>query len=162
MTHLGRKLAVSVLAVGVLSGCGNDSEGRSVAADQESSATTEASQSGCRFATLEEIGAAVGIAFDEVQDRGPAGCLYRLGNQYLELTTFATPDYEQLVAEQLDGVSSGGDSVPNLGVEAVDGGPNLFVKTRGTISIKVLKSGDQSIDDEIAVAELVVPRVEAE
>ncbi|WP_328435337.1 hypothetical protein [Nocardia puris] len=140
-----------------LSACGDsDSDG---AASKDSPATALEADSGCRFASLEEISDAMGTTYSTAEDRGEDGCVYDSEDEYVELTTFPTSEYEQRLAEQLDGGSAQPTLVPNLGVEAVDAGPNLFVKTGSDISIKVLTSGRQAVEDQIAVAAIVVPRL---
>ncbi|MBN2447645.1 MAG: hypothetical protein JXO22_13005 [Phycisphaerae bacterium] len=161
-TAISEKFAVaSVAAMAIvffLSSCGGVDPESEPATAGNSATQAQAGESGCRFANIEEISEATGLTFTTTEDR-QAGCLYDGPDGYIRLVTFPTAQYEQRVERQLKGDT--GRPVEGLGVEAIRASPTLFVRTIGSVSFSVLKSGDQSLDDEIAAAKVLLPRIES-
>lgn len=90
-----------------------------------------------------------------------AGCLYKGSNGYVKLQLFPTSDWETQLNNQASGADSTIEDVSGLGVEAKRISPDLFVKTDAQTSFKVLVSPSQSQDDEVAVAKVLLPRIQA-
>jgi hypothetical protein len=117
--------------------------------------------SGCRFASLPELSSATKLSLTQTEDRGSAGCLYRGGEGYVKLGLFATSDWDAQLNEQSRGANSHIEDVAGMGAEAKRISPTLFVRADSRMSFRVLVSPSQSLDDEIAVAKVVLPRVQA-
>jgi hypothetical protein len=158
MRGLAYVAGASLCAV-VLTGCGDSSKDGSPKAERSSSSSAEDSGSGCRFATLEEMSEASGEQLTSTEDRGEDGCVYEGDGSYVELTTFPASQYEANVNDQSDGDTSRLRPVDDLGIEAVYVSPDLFVKVDGDHAFKVLKAPQEGQEPEIAVAEIVAPRI---
>jgi hypothetical protein len=155
-----RATILQALVVG-LSLCACSSGHNGAAPGINTSTTTASSNSGCRFASLAEISSATKLSLSQTEDRGRVGCLYQGGNGYVKLTLFATSDWDTRLNKQASGANSTIEDVPGLGIEAKRVSPDLFVKVDSENSFEVLVSPSQSQNDEVAVAEVLVPRVSA-
>jgi hypothetical protein len=139
--------------------CGSGQNGAAPGGVTTTSAAS--SSSGCRFASLAEMSSATKLSLSQTEDRGRVGCLYKGTNGYVKLQLFSTSDWDAKVNEQAGGAGSTVENVPGLGVEANRISPDLFIKTDSQTSFKVLVSPSQGEDDEIAVAKVLLPRIQA-
>ncbi len=101
------------------------------------------------------------MSLTRTEDRGRSGCLYKGGDGYVKLELFATSDWDARLNKQSSDANSSIEDVPGLGVQAKQIRPDLFVRADAQTSFKVLVSPSQGLDDEVAVAKVLLPRIQA-
>ncbi|WP_159017259.1 hypothetical protein [Cognatiluteimonas profundi] len=116
--HIASALAIVVLLA--IAGCAKTddrADAQDVAAGISSTmqASTAGSNKACKLLTRAEISEALGKPVDEGHDWSAGGCEWRSGGDAVQVQQVAADDWEPLAK------SSGGESLPGIGLEAFVG-----------------------------------------
>jgi hypothetical protein len=130
---------------------------------------------GCKYASVTEISTTTGLSLDQTRDDGLRGCQYNATGSmsFARLEYFPTAGWDEYVNSDAQRYGRTVEDVPDLGSNAKQVGPVIYVRTTAARSFGVFVQDTRPFDARpadalgptnaaIAIAKLVGPRVAAD